>query len=395
MDILLTKEQNDFRQIVRDFGEKVIKPKTAELDSETYPWWLRDKEIEAGFFKRWIPKEYGGDGGTIMDVMLIEEELAKFNVVASGIIQTWITLPLAWFKFANDEQKRKYLPAIATGDARFAIGMTERGAGSSLTDLTTTAVLDDDHYVVNGGKCFTSYFNICTHIITFVRFHPEAKGARGIGAIIIDKDTPGLKVVAREPTLAASVGGGVEWAEEFNDCRVPRENVLAMGEKDNTMGFKTGMMAYNASRLGRAAFSVGQAHRALELAIDYSKERVQFGRPICEFQGIQWMLADMYMKIEGARALLYKAAKAAEFDPLGLPPYLETAVAKVVADTIVFEVADSAVQIFGGKGYTAGNPIGAIWLRARLETIGGGTVQTQKNAIASAILGRKFSQRRE
>jgi alkylation response protein AidB-like acyl-CoA dehydrogenase len=395
MDFKFTKEQEDLRQKVRNFAEKEVKPNISELEKLEFPSWLWKKEVDAGFMKRTIPKEYGGDGAPFIDMVIMLEELTRVDFQAGAILQIGPNFSIEFInKLGSEELKRKYLPSVARGESFIVQGLTEPEAGSALSDLTSSAILEDNYYLVNALKHFITFGWCSTGMITFVRFPPQSNGPKGIGAIIVDKDTPGYTIVRRLPSLP-STSGGNESIIKLENCRVPKENLLVMGEENNTTGFKKLLLGYNTQRVGNAAQCVGLAQNALELAIDHSKNRKQFGRPICEFQTIQGMIVDMVTKIECARLLTYKAAVSAEEAYLRLPPGREAAIAKLVANEMVFEVTDRALQIFGGYGYEDNSRIGKLFLKARGESIGGGTVEMQKNLLASEIMGRKFSQRKE
>lgn len=392
MEFEFTKEQQKFRHSVREFAEKVVKPRGAELENGEFPAWLWQEYKNTGFLRRTVPEEYGGDGAPFMDMVIMLEELAKVNFTAAAYLQVGANFPIEFIgRLGSKRLREKYLPSIVNGEALIVQGLSEPHAGSALTDLSSTAELQGKNYLVNASKHYITFGYAATAMATFVRFHPDSKGAKGIGAIIVDKETPGYKVVRKQPNLAAP--NGSEAVMKLKDCVVPEENVLVLGERDSSQGFVKLMNGYNSQRVGNASICLGVAQHALGLAINHAKRRSQFGRPICEFQTIQNYVVDMATKIESARWLIYKAALNAERSSHGLPTGNDSSFAKLVANQMVFEVTDRALQVFGGAGYVGNSTIGKLFLFARGESIAGGTVEMQKNLLASQIFGRKFDQR--
>jgi alkylation response protein AidB-like acyl-CoA dehydrogenase len=293
-------------------------------------------------------------------------------------------------RFGSEELKEMYFPRLASGECLMAQGMTEPQAGSALTDLTTTATVTGDEVVVNGRKFFTTYGQYATDVIVFARFG-DSVGARGIGAVIVPTDTPGFSVIRELPTMA-HVAGATEAETGYENCVVPVSNVLVWGDPEATDAFRDLIASYDAQRAGAAARALGLAQGALDEALDWSKNRVQFGRRICEFQGIQWMLATMAIQVETARAICYKAA--ADIDSNSEQGGLSTAVAKAFCNEVALKVADDALQILGARGYMRGEFTVERRVRhARMLPIAGGTHQMLLNLVASRVLGEKFSQR--
>lgn len=393
MHFAFSPEQDAFRAYVADFAQNVLVGREKDLETGEFPDWLWQAYMDAGLLRRTAPAEYGGEGAPFMDMVILLEELAKVNATAAAFIQLGSNFPTEFLgRLGSDRLREKYLPGVIDGRHIITQGLSEPNAGSALTDLETTAVAHGDDYIVNGLKHYITYGFAATSLVTFARFHPDAKGGRGIGAILVDSDTPGYRVVRKQPNLSAP--NGCESVIELKDCRVPAENVLVMGNRDDSDGFATLMTAYNSQRVGNATICLGVAQHALQLAVAHAKQRIQFGRPICEFQIIQHYIADMAVKIEAARWLVYRAAVQSQSSKFGLPTGDDAAYAKCMANQMVFEVTDRALQVFGGAGYVDNSEIGKLFLFARGESIAGGTIEMQKNLIASSVLGRKFDQRR-
>lgn len=385
MDFKLTAEQNTLRSVVRDFAEKELRPLAPKWDEEErFPKEVIPKIAELGLFGLTIPKEYGGLGKGPIEAILVIEELSKACANTAVIVFDAILGPLQVIAhFGTEEQKRRFLPRACTGDVLIGISMSEPHAGSASTDLKTRAVLKGDHYVVNGHKAFVEDTSETNTFLVYVRLNEEP-GAKGIGAIVVEKGIPGFAIGPRRPKMG--LRGSIQADFFFTDCRVPKANlVLGPGE------FGKLMTAFNLERCGNATMALGIAQAALDHAVSYSKTRQQFGRDICEFQGIQWMLADMATKVEAARLLIYKAvSNAAE----GFPSIIEASMAKLFANEMAIEVTNKALQIHGGNGYSREFPLERMVRDARAWAIAGGTTEIQRNLIAGQLLGRRFSQRK-
>ncbi|MBX6378551.1 MAG: acyl-CoA dehydrogenase family protein, partial [Clostridia bacterium] len=343
---------------------------------------------ELGYLGLLIPQEYGGQGAPFFHGILTLEEVARVCFNTALICQLYLNGPSrAITVLGNEEQKRRWLPGSARGEYLFAIAISEPEAGSATTDLTTSVERRDGGYVLNGLKHFVTAGHLCTHALVFARFGPS-QGAKGIGAVIVERERPGFEVGPPERKMG---GRGMAEAElRFDNCWIPEENVLVAATPDSSEGFKKLMRAFGPERCGNAAMCVGLAQGAYELAVQYAKERKQFGRPICEFQGIQWKVADMKIKIDAARLLVYRAScNAVE----GFPDPLEAAVAKAYANQIAQEVTNEALQIHGHYGYTREFPLERMVRDARGFALGGGTIEILKNTIASFEFGRTFNQR--
>ena len=387
MDFILTEEQKMLKNTVRKLAIVQFKPLASRWDeNEEFPWENIKKLSELGYMGLTMPEEYGGGAAKVIDVVIMLEEIAKVCATTAGAVlmhtgagSKLITL------YGNKRLKERILPQLAKGEKICAFAMTEPGAGSAATDLKTTAVLDGACYLLNGRKCFISLAGVADVYSTVVRFADAPGGSiEGIGTILVEKGMIGFAIGTIEKKMG--VRGFKTGELIFEDCKVPKENLL-LGKG----GFKKVMTAFNGERCGNAAICLGIAEGAFEVALNYSKERKAFNRDICEFQGIQWMLADMKIKIDAAQALIYKTASNAD---LSSPSQLETSVAKTFANEMVMEVTNNAVQILGGYGYSRDYPVERMMRDAKAFSIGGGTPQMQRNIIASLILERKFSQRR-
>ena len=381
MDFKLTEEQQMLKSMVRDFADKVLAPRIKTLpEGEMFPTDLRKSMAELGLFGLCLPAEYGGEERPALDGVLAIEQLIQVSFACSIPIMEVTTGPARIVeKYASPEIKREILPRVVNGEITVAPGMTESEAGSALTDLQTRAVLKGDHYVVNGAKLFQH--TDADYFVTYVRL-TEDKGSRGIGALLISRDYPGFVIGSPQEFMGLKCPRG---EIVYDNCIVPKENlIVGAGE------FRKLITAFNLERLGNAASCLGLAQKSLDLSIDYSKQRKQFGKDICEFQAVQFMLADMAMKVEAARLLIYKAAASAGN---GFPTPIEASLAKCFANEMVRDVAGLGLQIHGGYGYCKEYEIEKIFRDGWGWGVAGGTVQIQKTTIASQLLGRDFRQR--
>ncbi|MFQ5996436.1 MAG: acyl-CoA dehydrogenase family protein [Dehalococcoidales bacterium] len=386
MDFQLNEEQKMLKRMVHDLAEKEFRPKVAEW--ETQAQFIDEEDIkklaDLGLLGLALPVEYEGQGGTAFGAILAIEELARISpVCAYPVFEAAVGPVRVIEQFGTDEQKRRYIPPVCQGKSLIAVGMTEPEAGSALTDLSTRAVLDGRHFVVNGSKCFVSAGGEADVYVVYVRLS-EQKGARGIGALIIEKGTPGFSFGKQEQHMGLR---GIPNCELiFEDCQVPKENLLVK-EGD----FRKLMTAFDLERCGNATMCLGIAQGALEEAMTYAQQRKQWGKDICEFQAIQFMLADMSIKVEAARFLIYRAVVNAE---TGLPSPLEANLAKCFANEMVREVTGLALQIHGGYGYSKEYPVERMLRDGWGWGIAGGTIEMQKITIASQLLNRRFDQRK-
>lgn len=378
----LSAEQKELRARARELAE-TFRGRAAHWDrAEEYPWENVKDLATAGFMGMTVPKAYGGAGRTIFDALLVIEEVAKAcGVTGRIVVDANLGVVSALVHYASEAQKRRWLPMVVEGD-KPAICITEPEAGTAATDMATTAVLKSGRWVINGTKRWITGAGVSILHLVFCRFVENGMDL-GIGGIVVERGAPGFTLGPRIPTLG--LRGIPEGVLLFEDCEVPADH-LVVGQG----GFKKLMTAYNAQRLGAATVALGIAQGAYEEALKFSKTRRQFGREICEFQGIQWMLADMVIKLEAARLLIHRAAVNAGD---GLPDKFEAAVAKTFAAETAIEVTSQALQVFGGNGYSRELPLERMLRDVRMFTIGGGTVQAMRNLIAEEILGRRFSQR--
>ncbi|MET3506736.1 acyl-CoA dehydrogenase [Halalkalibacter oceani] len=378
MNFLLTDEQEMIRKMVRDFAEKEIAPTAAERDEEErFDRSHFEKMAALGLTGIPWPEEYGGIGADYVSYVIAVEELSR--VCASTGVTLSAHLSLAsWpiYKFGTEEQKQTYLRALAEGTKIGAYGLTEPGSGSDAAAMKTTAVEEEDGYVLNGSKIFITNGGVADLYIIFALTDPEQRH-KGVSAFIVEADTPGFSVGKKEKKLGIRSSPTTEII--FENCRVPKKNMLgARGE-----GFKIAMMTLDGGRNGIAAQAVGIAQGALDAAIDYAKTRKQFGKAIGQQQGVAFKLADMATKVEASRLLTYQAAwRESEQLPYGL----ESAMSKLFAGDTAMEVTTEAVQVFGGYGYTKDYPVERFMRDAKITQIYEGTNEIQRLVISKMLL---------
>jgi 3-sulfinopropanoyl-CoA desulfinase len=377
LDFRLTEDQERLRSRARTFARDVVQPHVREMDrTNEYPWAVVKELAAAGFMGLTIPQAYGGGGRPLIDAVLVVEELAKVcGTVARICVDANTAVQKAIAAYGTESQRRRYLPAIAAGD-KPAIAITEPEAGSAATSLTTSATRTASGYALNGEKRWITGAGVSQLYLVFARFDNRS-GSAGIGGILVDASAPGLSV--SRVRLMMGVRGMPEGDVVFKDCRVEADQMLVGPDG----GFKRLMEAYNLQRVGASAVALGIAQGALDLAAGFASRREQFGRPIGDFQGIQWMLADMHIQIESARLLVYRAASNAGS---GFVDKLEAATAKVHAAETAVTVTNTALQIHGALGYSCDLPIERMVRDARMFTIGGGTAQMQRNMIGKTVL---------
>ncbi len=373
MDFQWNEEQEMLRQTVQAFAERELRPIAFTHESRgDYPREMQQKMAEMGLLGMTLPEEYQGGGRTPVDAIMVMEEIGRVDPLAAGIVFGANFGPIrAVARYGTDQQKEKYIPPVCRGEGSMSIAITEPTAGSAATELKTRAVQDGDHYVLNGAKSFISDGDRADAFMVYCRF---GEGIEGIGSIIVDRETPGFSVGKNEPNMSGTIQNQLF----FENATVPAGNVLIKED-----GFRKMMMAFNAERCGNATMSLATAQCAFEKALAYAQERTQFGKPIAEFQGIQWMLADMKVKIDAARLLIYRAVVNGE---QGFPSRLEAATAKVFSNEMGVEVTNAALEIFGGYGYSREYPMEWLVRFARGWTIAGGTAQIQRNNIARELL---------
>lgn len=377
MNFKLSEEHEMIRKMVRDFAENEVAPTAAERDEEErFDREIIAKMAELGLMGIPWPEEYGGIGSDFLAYCITVEELAR--VCASTAVTLSAHTSLAgWpvYKFGTEEQKQTYLKPMALGEKIGAFGLTEPGSGSDAGGMKTTARLEGDHYVLNGSKIFITNGGVADIYIVIAVTDPESKH-KGTTAFIVEKDFPGFSVGKKEKKMGIRSSPTTELI--FDNCKVPVENVL--GEVGQ--GFKIAMMTLDGGRNGIAAQAVGIAQGALDAAIDYSKERVQFGKPIAAQQGIGFKLADMATNVEAARLLTYQAAW---LESEGLPYGKESAMSKLFAGDTAMKVTTEAVQIFGGYGYTKEYPVERFMRDAKITQIYEGTQEIQRLVISRLL----------
>jgi len=377
MDILLTEEQKMLKDLTRQIAREKIQPVAAEYDEkEEFPWPIVKILAESDICGVYISEQYGGMGGGVFELAIATEELSWG---CGGIALAFAATGLGAFPivlFGNEEQKKKYLPRIAKGTiAAFCI--TEAEAGSDAGSIKTQAVKDGDYYVLNGTKQWITNGGEAD-IYTVIAMTNKKKGARGATAFIVEKGTKGLDFGKKEKKLG--IRGSTTREVIFTDCKVPKENVLSK----EGMGFIVAMKTFDYSRPGVAAQAVGIAQRALDESVNYSRQRKQFGQYISNFQGIQFMLADMSIQVETARAIVYRAAKIVDSGHKDISKI--SAIAKTFASDVAMKVTTDAVQIFGGYGYMREYPVEKLMRDAKITQIYEGTNQIQRSVIANALI---------
>jgi len=390
----LTDEQLDFQARARDLAQNVIAPRAADVDrSEQYPWDNVAALRDAGFVGMTIPKEYGGQGRSFLDAVLLIVEMAKVCGVTGRIaVECNMGAVSAVMKYGNDAQRKMAAEVVLSGD-KPAICITEPDAGSAASEMTTRADKKGDKWIVNGKKHWITGGGVSRLHLIFARVFEDGF-EQGIGGFLAVRDpdagTPnGLVIGKREPTMGLR---GIPEAEViFEDLEVP-DSMMIIPPEGLRRGFAGLMNAYNSQRVGAAAVALGLAQGAYDKALAFSHEREQFGRPIREFQGLQWMLADMSVQLAAAEALCYKAAgKAGD----GFPDANEAAQAKIFTSEMAIKVTNDALQVFGAAGYSRNNPLERMVRDARMFTIGGGTAQILRTVVASRILETKLPQTRD
>jgi len=386
VDYFLTEEQKMLKELARKIAEEKIIPVRAELDEkEEFPWEIMKVCAEAGLFGVAIPEEYGGVGGGVLENCLVVEELSRacigvsVSYAASGLGAYPILL------YGTEEQKRKYLPEIASGRKLAAFGATEPNAGSDVAAMQTTAVKDGNGYVLNGTKQWITNGGEA-EIYSVFAVTDKTKGPRGISGFIVEKGTPGFSFGKKEKKLGIRASATRELI--FEDCWVPEENLIGGREG---IGLIIILRTFDMTRPGIGAQAVGLAQGAFEVALKYARERVQFGQKIISFQAVQHMLADMATQIEAARALVYSVARYIDSHPRTFSK--EAAMAKLFPSDVAMKVALDAVQILGGYGYMRDFPVEKMMRDAKILQIYEGTNQIQRNNIALELIKELASRR--
>ena len=378
MDFTLSKEHQMLQTLFRDFAEKEVKPLAEELDEEErFPVETVEKMKKYGFLGIPFPKEYGGQGCDTLAYIMCVEELSKVCATTGVIVSAHTSLGSNPIKqYGTEEQKQKYLVPLAKGEKLGAFGLTEAGAGTDASGQQTKAVLDGDHYVLNGNKIFITNAGYAD-IYIIMTMTDKSKGNHGISAFIVEKDFPGFSVGKKERKMGIRGSATAELIME--NCIVPKENLLGK----EGQGFKIAMNTLDGGRIGIAAQALGIAEGALNEAITYVKERKQFGRPLSKFQNTQFVIADLKAKIEAAQLLVYRAAIAKDTQERFS---VEAAMAKLIAAETAMEVTTKCVQLLGGYGYTREYPLGRMMRDAKITEIYEGTSEVQRMVISGAAL---------
>ena len=378
MDFELTREQQLVQQMVRDFAVNEVKPIAAEIDeTEQFPMENVKKMAKLGMMGIPFAKEYGGAGGDVLSYIIAVEELSKVCATTGVILSAHTSLCASVIdENGTPEQKAKYLPDLCSGKKIGAFGLTEPNAGTDAAGQQTTAVLDGDHYVLNGSKIFITNGGVAETFIIFA-MTDKSQGTRGISAFIVEKDFPGFSIGNVENKMGIRASSTTELIME--DCIVPKENLIGKEGK----GFKIAMHTLDGGRIGIAAQALGIAEGAFEEAVAYMKERKQFKKPLAAFQGLQWYIAEMDVKIQAAKHLVYKAAMNKQN---GVPYTVDAARAKLFAAETAMEVTTKALQIFGGYGFTKEYPMERMMRDAKITEIYEGTSEVQKMVISGNIL---------
>jgi alkylation response protein AidB-like acyl-CoA dehydrogenase len=386
MNYFLTEEQEMIRDLCRKVAEEKIRPVAAQHDEEqTFPWDIVQAMADADLFAIFVPEEYGGLGGGVLELCIAVEELSR---ACGGIALALAASALGSFPlilFGSDEQKRRYLPDLAAGKKLAAFALTEPDAGSDAAAIQTAAAEEGDSYVLNGTKQWITNAGEA-EVYTVIAMTDRSKGSRGATAFLLEKGMPGLDFGKKENKLGIRASCTREII--LRDCRVPKENVLGR----EGFGFLIAMKTFDQSRPGVAAQAVGIAQGALDEAMSYARERVQFGKPISSFQGLQFMLADMATDIEAARALVYKTARTIDAGDKNIAK--ESAMCKVFASDVAMRVTINAVQVLGGYGYMKDYPVEKMMRDAKITQIYEGTNEIQRSIIAANLI-KEYARRKK
>ncbi|MDZ7262412.1 MAG: acyl-CoA dehydrogenase family protein [candidate division KSB1 bacterium] len=378
MDHTLTENQKELKALIRKVAEEKVRPVAAKYDqSGEFPWDLVQVFAELDLFGLCISEEYGGLGGGVMELVLATEELSR---ACGGIALAVAGSALGSFPIilsGNEDQKKRYLPDLASGKKLAAFCLTEPEAGSDAAAIKTRAVKKGDHYVLNGVKHFITNGGVAK-VYTVIASTDPTKGSRGASAFIVEDGFPGMSYGKKEDKMGIRASATTEVI--FEDCLVPEENLIGK----EGQGFIIAMQTLDKSRPGVAAQAVGIAQGALDLALDYARQRVQFGQSIASFQGIQFMLADMATLVEAARALVYSVAQLIDSGAKNIARF--SAMSKLFASDVAMKVTTDAVQIFGGYGYMKDYPIEKYMRDAKITQIYEGTNQIQRSVIARTLI---------
>lgn len=381
MDFLLTKEQEMLKKVAHQFAENELEPVAAEIDlNHTFPAENFKKMAAVGFTGIGVPKQYGGSGGGAMEKVIAVTAFATKCMASASTLSIHLIAPQMIHQFGNEEQKQNFLPKLTNLGGLGAFALTEPNAGSDAAAVKTTAILDPEtnEYVMNGTKCFITGGSRAEVLVIFALTDPK-KGLKGMSAIIVESSTPGFSSGKIESKMGIS---GSETAELiFEDCRVPAANLLGK----EGQGFKIAMQALDGARIGVGAQAIGISESAIDLSVKYVQERVQFGKPIGQLQGIQWYIADMATKTEAARLLVDYAAW---LEDAKKPFTKEAAMCKLNAAENARFVTNLALQIHGGYGYMKDYPLERMYRDAKITEIYEGTSEIHKVVIARAVMNK-------
>lgn len=381
MDFDLSPEHEEFAKTVRSFAQSKLAPGAlARAHSTAYPRDVARMLAEQGLLGITVADDLGGQGGDLISAVIAIMEIAQVCPKSADVIQAGNFGAIRTFaEYASPEQRDRYLPDLLAGRTLLGLSMSEPEAGSATTDLTTSATPAEGGVVIDGTKVFGTHSVDADLFLVYVRFGP---GTGGIGSLLVERGTPGLEFGAPSAFLS-----GEEWCQlYFNQCFVPEENVLL-----GPGGFKKQISGFNVERIGNAARALALGRLAFQTARDHVLVRQQFGRPLAEFQGLQWKFADVAVELDAAQLLLYRAAVHAD---TGLPSAYETSVAKLAANRAGFHAANEAVQVMGGLGYSQETLVEYCMRRTRGWMIAGGSIEMMQNRIAESVFDRRFSQRR-
>jgi len=386
MDFSFTKEQEMMVETLRTMGKREnFKELAAQVDKTgEFPHHLLKKYAELGLLGMTLSPEYGGGGRPAIEAMITIEELAKFSpMIAAPVFESNVGPVRAIDIFGTQEQKKSIIPGVCEGERSVSVSMTEPEAGSDLTSLSTTAIDRGDTYILNGRKTFITGGGYASHYLVYSRFD-DIPGYKGIGGLLVEKDSAGFTFGRQEEFMG--LRGMPSCDLIFEDVEVPKKNVVVQPGD-----FRNLMMTFDIERCGNAAMCLGVAGGALEEAKAYVQQREAFGRPICEFQAVQFPIVDMATQLDAARLLVYRAATGAG---QGLPSMYESSMAKCFANEMVIDVTNAAMEVFGGYGYSTEFPAERMLRDGRAWRVAGGTINMLKITIASLLFGRRFDQRK-
>lgn len=379
MDFQLTNEQVALVESAKRLATERFAEEAFKRDG--FAWDSLKLLADTGFTAMTLPTEVGGQGASLFDAVLVLETITKVCPHSGDAMQASNFGAIRQIAaFGSTEVKESVLRGLINGDGLVTAGMSEPGAGSALTELTTRAYYDGETVVINGEKCWNSHGPEATAVVVWCRFGP---GPAGIGAVVVPADSPGFT----KGTTQKYMSGESHCSLFFDDCRVPASYVLV-----DSNGLNSLLKNFGIERIGNAARALALAQTAFDRAVEHAKQRHQFGRPLCEFQGIQWKFADMRTKLDAARLLIYRAVVNAD---AGAPEPVEASIAKAYANEVAFDVANQALQVFGAAGYSTDLPMEYLVRRTRGWMIAGGSVEMMRNAIAQDVFGRRFNQRPE